>query len=170
LHLSLSYYDSQRVGIILSTIISDVRQSRLSPPWTPLSVVIDTLTVVGMLCVIFWLHWDFALIALAVLPFLVFFVARIRAPIQKATQEVRRRQADIVATMLLSCARNSMKISGESFEDVVGGLGPGERFGVLVPGVHPVADGFFQRVDRGPSPGLLEAVISWIPGSSILSS
>jgi subfamily B ATP-binding cassette protein MsbA len=41
-----------------------------------------------MLCVMFWLHWDFALITLAVVPFLVFFVARVRAAIQKRSAPI----------------------------------------------------------------------------------
>src|SRR5258707_12297358 len=48
---------------------------------------------------------------------------------------------------LVSPGRDSMKICGEAFEDLVGGLGPGEGPGVLVPGLDPVADVPFQRLD-----------------------
>jgi len=47
---------------------------------------------------------------------------------------------------LVSCARNSLKVCVESFEDVVGGLGPGEGAWVLVPDGDPGADVFFQRL------------------------
>ena len=45
------------------------------------------------------IRWDFALIALAVTPFLLFFVSRVRKAVKKATHEVRRRQAEIVSTV-----------------------------------------------------------------------
>ena len=99
LHLSLNYYDTRQVGAILSTLTTDVSTIQTFASLDTLSILVDTLTVAGMLGVMFWLRWDFALIAVAVLPFLVFFVARIRAAIQKAMQEVRNRQADMVATM-----------------------------------------------------------------------
>ena len=41
-----------------------------------------------------------------------------------------------------------MKICGESFEDLVGGFGPGEWLRIVVPVGDPVADVLFQRVDR----------------------
>ena len=40
-----------------------------------------------------------------------------------------------------------MKKSSESFEDVLGGLGPDERPGVVVPGLHPAPDVGFEGVD-----------------------
>jgi len=45
---------------------------------------------------------------------------------------------------LVSCARNSLKICVESFEDLVGGLGPGEGAWVLVPDGDPGADVFLE--------------------------
>ena len=50
-----------------------------------------------MLGLMFWLNWDFALIAVGVTPFLLLFVARFKKAVKKATHEVRQRQSDIVA-------------------------------------------------------------------------
>jgi len=47
----------------------------------------------------FWMNWDFTLIALAVTPFLLFFVSRFKKAVKKATKEVRKEQAEIVATV-----------------------------------------------------------------------
>jgi ABC-type multidrug transport system fused ATPase/permease subunit len=49
--------------------------------------------------VMFYIRWDFALIAVVVTPFLLFFVSRVRKAVKKATHEVRRRQADIISTV-----------------------------------------------------------------------
>ena len=48
---------------------------------------------------------------------------------------------------LVSRAVNSLKKFGERVEDLVGGLGPDERLGVLVPGGDPCADVLLERVD-----------------------
>jgi subfamily B ATP-binding cassette protein MsbA len=50
-----------------------------------------------MLGVMLWLDWDFALLAVAVTPFLLLFVARFNREVKRATHEVRRYQSDIVA-------------------------------------------------------------------------
>ena len=47
----------------------------------------------------FWLNWDFALVAVAVTPFLLFFVARFKKAVKKAQHQVRRQQADIVTVV-----------------------------------------------------------------------
>src|SRR5262249_7221011 len=54
---------------------------------------------VGMLGLMFWLNFDFTLIAVAVTPFLLFFVSRFKKAVKKATHEVRHRQSDIVAVV-----------------------------------------------------------------------
>jgi subfamily B ATP-binding cassette protein MsbA len=59
--------------------------------------VIDTLTVAGMLAVMFALNWRFTVVALAVMPLLVVFVVRLRGAVRTATHDVRRRQSEIVS-------------------------------------------------------------------------
>src|SRR5215469_741879 len=97
--LSLGYYDSHQIGAILSTITDDVGTIQNFASSATLGIVIDLLTIVGMLGLMFWLNWDFALIAVGVTPFLLFFVSRFKKAVKKATHEVRKRQADIVAVV-----------------------------------------------------------------------
>jgi len=97
--LSLGYYDSHQIGTILSTITDDVATIQNFASSSTLGMVIDMLTIVGMLGLMFWLNWDFALIAVAVTPFLLFFVSRFKKAVKKATHEVRKRQADVVAVV-----------------------------------------------------------------------
>jgi hypothetical protein len=40
-------------------------------------------------------------------------------------------------------------VVGEGLEDLIVGLGPGERSGVLVPGVDPVVDAVLKGLDEG---------------------
>jgi subfamily B ATP-binding cassette protein MsbA len=97
--LSLTYYDNQRTGPLLSTITNDVTTVQNFASSSTLDILIDMLTIVGMLGLMFWLNWDFALIAVGVTPFLLFFVARFNKIVKKVTREVRARQSDIVAVV-----------------------------------------------------------------------
>ncbi|MGH9141658.1 MAG: ABC transporter ATP-binding protein [Vicinamibacterales bacterium] len=64
-----------------------------------LSILVDFMTIVGMLGLMFWLNWDFTLLILAITPFLLLFVARFKAAVKRAAHEVRRRESDVVAVL-----------------------------------------------------------------------
>ncbi len=91
--LSLAYYDNHRVGTLLSTLTGDVQTIQSFASMSTLNMVTDSLTIVAMVTVMFWLRWDFALIAIAVTPLLVIFVLRvnnaIRTAIRKCATPVR---------------------------------------------------------------------------------
>jgi subfamily B ATP-binding cassette protein MsbA len=97
--LALKYYDSHQIGNMLSTITSDVGTIQSFASTALLSILIDSLTILGMVGVMLYLNFDFALIAVAVTPFLLLFVARLKKAVKKATHEVRKRQSDIVGVL-----------------------------------------------------------------------
>ena len=97
--LSLAYYDRQQTGVLLSTITNDVETVQDFASSDTLEILIDLLTIIGILGLMFWLNWDFALIAVGVTPFLLFFVARFKKAVKKATHEVRLHQSDIVTVV-----------------------------------------------------------------------
>jgi ABC-type multidrug transport system fused ATPase/permease subunit len=97
--LSLAYYDSHQTGNLLSTITEDIQTIQGFASSSTLGILVDLFTIVGMLGLMFWLNWDFALIALGVTPFLLLFVSRFKRAVKKATHEVRHQQSDIVAVV-----------------------------------------------------------------------
>ena len=97
--LSLSYYDSHQIGNILSTMTSDISTIQGFASSALLSILIDALTIVGMLGLMFYMNWDFALIAVAVTPLLLFFVARFKTAVKKATHKVRTEQSTMVTVL-----------------------------------------------------------------------
>ena len=97
--LSLAYYDTHQTGTLLSTITNDVGTIQTFASSATLGILVDLLTIVGMLALMFWMNWDFTLIAVAVTPLLLLFVAHFKKAVQTATHEVRRRQSDIMATV-----------------------------------------------------------------------
>jgi ABC-type multidrug transport system fused ATPase/permease subunit len=97
--LSLSYYHTHQVGTILSTITADVTTIQAFASQSAVTMSTDLLTIGALLVMMFALRWDFALVAVAVVPFVIFFVVRIGSAIQKATTEARKRQADMLAAV-----------------------------------------------------------------------
>ena len=97
--LSLAYYDTNRVGNILSTLTSDVQTIQSFASVSTLNIFTNTLTVVGMVVVMFMCRWDFTLIAIAVTPLLAMFVVRVNRAVRNAVKEVRTHQSDLLATL-----------------------------------------------------------------------
>jgi subfamily B ATP-binding cassette protein MsbA len=97
--LSLAYYDTQQTGNLLSTITTDIATIQGFASGATLGILVDLLTILGMVGLMFWLNFDFALIAIGVTPFLLLFVMRFKKAVKKATHEVRHRQSDIVAVV-----------------------------------------------------------------------
>lgn len=96
---SLGFFDQNRVGTLLSTIMTDVQTIQNFASSSTLNIVTDTITIVGMVIVMLLLRMDFALIAISVVPFLAFFVWRVNAMIRSATRDVRTRQSDLMSTL-----------------------------------------------------------------------
>ena len=94
-HLSLSYYDSHQTGKLISTITADVSTVQDFASSTLLNILVDCLTIAGMIGIMFYLDSDFTLVALAVTPFLLFFVARFKKAMKKAHREVREDQSNM---------------------------------------------------------------------------
>ena len=95
--LSMSYYDRQQTGPLISTITDDINAVQDFISTSLLDLLIDTLTIIGMVAVMLWLNWRFTLVALAVMPLVIVFVYRLRALIRSATHDVRRLQSELVS-------------------------------------------------------------------------
>jgi ABC-type multidrug transport system fused ATPase/permease subunit len=97
--LSLGYYDKHQTGALLSTITADVQTIQAFASASTLDIAVDMLTIVAMLFIMFWLNWDFTLIAVSVTPFMLLFLSRFKKAVKKATHEVRRQQSNVVAVV-----------------------------------------------------------------------
>jgi ATP-binding cassette, subfamily B, bacterial len=97
--LSLSYYEQQKTGDLMVRITSDIDAVQDFVSSALLGIVIDVITLVGMLCVMFYLDWDFTLIALSVAPLLFFVVYRYTHRIKKATRAVKKKESEIASVV-----------------------------------------------------------------------
>jgi len=83
----------------MSTITSDVSTVQGFASSSTLGIVVDLLTIAFMLGLMFWLDWDFTLIAVGVTPFLLLFVVRFKKMVKDVTKIVRVKQSDVVAVV-----------------------------------------------------------------------
>ena len=97
--LSLHYYDTAKTGSLMSTLTNDVSTVQAFASSSTLTIFVDLLTIVFMLGLMFWLDWDFTLIAIGVTPFLLLFVMRLKKAVKEVTRIVRVRQSEIVAVI-----------------------------------------------------------------------
>ena len=97
--LSLAYYDTHQTGKLLSTITTDVSTIQDFASSTLLTILVDAMTILGMLGLMFYLDSGFTMVALAVTPFLLLFVARFKKEMKKATREVRRDQSNMLVIL-----------------------------------------------------------------------
>ena len=97
--LSLRFYDNAKSGSLMSTITSDVSTVQGFASSSTLGIVVDLLTIAFMLGLMFWLDWDFTLIAVGVTPFLLLFVMRFKKMVKDVTKIVRVKQSDVVAVV-----------------------------------------------------------------------
>lgn len=97
--LSLGFYDTHQTGPIISTLTTDIQTIQGFASSSTLDILVDMLTILSMLVLMFWLNWDFTLIAVAVTPFLLFFVSRFKKSVKAATHQVRKQQSEIMAVV-----------------------------------------------------------------------
>jgi len=97
--LSLSYYNTHEMGTLLSTITADVQTIQNFASSSTLGILVDMFTIVAMLVIMFWLNWDFTMIAVGVTPFMLLMVSRFKKAVKKATREVRKQQSNVVAVV-----------------------------------------------------------------------
>jgi subfamily B ATP-binding cassette protein MsbA len=116
--LSFNYYDTHQTGLLLSTITDDISTVQDFVSSSTLSILVDLMTIAGMLGLMFWLNWDFTLVVVAVAPFLLLFVARFKKAIKTATREVRRCESDIFVVLqtVLESMRTVQAFGGQAIE------------------------------------------------------
>ncbi|HEY6342692.1 MAG TPA: ABC transporter ATP-binding protein [Bryobacteraceae bacterium] len=97
--LSLAYHDQKRTGDLISRATSDIDAIQSFIASGLLGVLINSLTLVGMVGVMLYINWEFTLIALSVAPFLFLVVYSYTRRIKRASREVRKKEGEIVSVI-----------------------------------------------------------------------
>jgi ATP-binding cassette, subfamily B, bacterial len=97
--LSLAYHDHKRTGDLISTVTSDIDSIQSFITSGLLGVLINLITLVGMVGVMFYLNWRFTLIALSVAPVLFTIIFTYTRRIKAASRAVRKKEGEIVSVI-----------------------------------------------------------------------
>jgi ATP-binding cassette subfamily B protein len=116
--LSLSYHDQKRTGDLISRVTSDIDAVQSLISNVMLGVLVNVLTLVGMVLVMFYLNWEFTLIALLVAPGLFLVVYHYTDRIKKASRAMRRKEGEVVSVLeeVLSSIRVVKAFAREDYE------------------------------------------------------
>jgi subfamily B ATP-binding cassette protein MsbA len=117
--LSLSFYDRTRTGDLITRVTSDIEAIQDFVQNALLGIVVDIITLAGMLGVMFYLNWQFTLIALAVAPLLFVQVYTLTHKIKRAARAVRQKEGEIVSVIgeALSSIRVVKAFATERYEE-----------------------------------------------------
>jgi subfamily B ATP-binding cassette protein MsbA len=95
--LSLSYHDASQTGDLISRVTNDIDTVQGFITSTLMDTIVDGLTLLIMVSIMFYFNWQFTLVALSVTPFLFIFVYKYTHRIKKATRAVRKKESEIVS-------------------------------------------------------------------------
>ncbi len=117
--LSLAYYEQKQTGDLISRITGDIDAIRSFITSALLGSLIDGITLLGMIGVMFYLDWRFTLIALSISPVLFAIVYSYTRRIKKASRQVRKKEGEItsIAQEVLSSMRVVKAFGREEYEE-----------------------------------------------------
>ena len=116
--LSLAYHDQKRTGDLISRVTSDIDAVQSLISNVLLGMLVNALTLVGMLCVMLYLNWQFTLIAMVVAPGLFWVVYHYTRRIKQASRAVRRKEGEVVSVLeeVLTSIRVVKAFAREDYE------------------------------------------------------
>jgi len=117
--LSLAYHDQTQTGDLLSRVTSDIDAIQSFIVSGLLTALVNSMTLVGMVSVMFYINWRFTLIALSVAPVLAAVVFTYTRRIKKASRQVRKKEGEIVSVIqeVLSSIRVVKAFAREDYEE-----------------------------------------------------
>jgi len=116
--LSLAFHDQKRTGDLISRVTDDIEAIQSFIMNGLLGVLINAMTLIGMIGVMFYLNWKFTLIALSVVPILFVLVYSYTRRIKNASRAVRKKEGEITSVVeeVLSSIRVVKAFAREDYE------------------------------------------------------
>jgi len=116
--LSLSFHDRKRTGDLISRVTTDIDAVQSLISQVLLGMLVNVLTLFGMMLVMAYLNWAFTVIALLVAPALFFVVYHYTHRIKNASRAMRRQEGEVVSVLeeVLSSIRVVKAFAREDYE------------------------------------------------------
>ncbi len=116
--LSLAEHDHARTGDLISRVTSDIGAVQDFINSAFLGMIVNSLTLVGMIGVMLYVNWRFTLIALSIAPALFVLVYSFTRRIKNASRKVRKKESELVSAVqeVLNSVRVVKAFAREDFE------------------------------------------------------
>jgi ATP-binding cassette subfamily B protein len=95
--LSLAYHDRKYTGDLIGRLTSDIDSIQSFVASGLLGALASSLTLVGMIVLMFYLNWRFTLIAVSVAPLLFVVIFHYTRRIKKGSRELRKKEGEMVS-------------------------------------------------------------------------
>ena len=95
--LSLAEHGETRTGDLLTRVTNDINALQDFITSGLLGMIVNVLTLIGMIGVMLYIDWRFALVALSVAPILFLVVYVYTRRIKKASREVRKQESELLS-------------------------------------------------------------------------
>lgn len=117
--LPISFFDAHSVGVLTSKLTFDTEQMAKASTNATVSVVRDSLTILGMLAYMLYLDWRLTLIFALVTPFMALFLKRVTPKVRAAGRYVQQSVGDMtkVSEEALSGQRMVKIFGGADYEN-----------------------------------------------------
>ncbi|NEQ46711.1 MAG: ABC transporter ATP-binding protein [Leptolyngbya sp. SIOISBB] len=96
--LSLSFHNQAKSGDLITRVTYDIERLREVTVVAALPLLTNVLTLLGMVGVMFWLNWELAVIAIAVLPLFLITTRHMSNKIQTVARRQRKREGAMAAS------------------------------------------------------------------------
>ncbi|NJM73337.1 MAG: ABC transporter ATP-binding protein [Scytonema sp. RU_4_4] len=97
-HLSLSFHQEFKSGDLITRVTADIEKMRLVTIKTALPLFTNTISLVGMSAIMFWLNWELALVAIAIFPLLTLLTSKMISRIRSFAKQHRDSEGVLAAT------------------------------------------------------------------------
>jgi subfamily B ATP-binding cassette protein MsbA len=116
--LSLAYHDQQPTGDLISRVTVDIDAIQSFIVSGLLGILVNAVTLAGMVVVMLYINWKFALVALAVVPPLFFVVYTYTRRVKKASRDVRKKEGRMISLVeeVVSSMRVVKAFAREDYE------------------------------------------------------
>jgi ATP-binding cassette subfamily B protein len=117
--LSLAEHNESRTGDLITRVTGDIDTIQDFITSALLGIVVNVLTLAGMIGVMFYINWRFTLLALSVAPVLFLIVYFYTRRIKAASRAVRRRESELLSGVhdMLSAIHVVQAFAREDYED-----------------------------------------------------
>ncbi len=116
--LSLAEHDQARTGDLITRVTSDIGAIQDFITSALLGILVNVLTLIGMIGVMFYINWRFTLIALSIAPGLFLVVYYYTRRIKKASRAVRKKESELLSIVeeVLTSIRVVQAFAREDYE------------------------------------------------------